>query len=91
MQLKETLGHRNRVTFSSGTEWNAQAQRQFCLSCHNNLTEVYGITVPFKQELAGIPIVGHEESNQEYCSTCHASSGSAIEAAHAPKRKPTKE
>lgn len=62
--------------------WTVEYQRNFCLTCHNNETELYGITVPLNKE-----VDGHKDSNTQSCASCHGGqSNSFIEAAHAPIR-----
>ncbi|PFP23279.1 hypothetical protein COJ96_24340 [Bacillus sp. AFS073361] len=75
----------------STTNWDADAQRKFCLSCHNGKTDLYG-----KQGKAiydketGDPINpandGHDRESQKTCAECHSDSQSFMETAHAPKR-----
>ncbi|WNF36641.1 cytochrome c3 family protein [Bacillaceae bacterium IKA-2] len=71
--LKDSLGHRNPTEFKQSGEWTIADERRFCESCHNNDTELYGITVEYD---------GHENPNQS-CSTCHGG-GNFIKAVHAP-------
>ena|GEM_PF-5017659 len=73
------------------SDWDAEAQRKFCLSCHNGKTDLYG-----KQGKAiydketGNPINpandGHDRESQKTCAECHSDSKSFIDTAHAPKR-----
>lgn len=75
--LKTKLGHNNAQTFQSGPVWDNSTERLFCTSCHNNLTELYGITVEFDTT-----IPGHEPGHPEGCTKCHG--GSPRVTAHAP-------
>lgn len=75
--LRNKLGHNYGLTFSAGGSWDSAAERRFCLSCHNGLTELYGITVGLNKE-----VLGHEDTNTTTCGQCHGGSSSA--AAHAP-------
>lgn len=78
--LKEELGHNYTVekfTYSVSV-WDQGAERLFCTRCHNNITELYGITVGIDQS-----IPGHEAGNSEYCHKCHG--GSPAAAAHGPR------
>lgn len=76
--LKSNLGHNNVRSFLSGSAWDVDTERRFCQGCHNNHTELYGITVGFDSA-----IHGHETTNTDPCSRCHG--GSLITAAHAPQ------
>jgi predicted CXXCH cytochrome family protein len=83
-QLKKSIGHENPTEFSAPSgEWSEVIERQFCLTCHNGSTVLYGITVnPPDPALS----TAHTD-NTKACSSCHGgSSASFIEAAHAPKR-----
>jgi predicted CXXCH cytochrome family protein len=73
---------------TTGTEWTAANERQFCLKCHNNTTEVYGKTGTFKDiNEVGEPIQGHQTADAQSCASCHGGAAqSAVEAAHAPKK-----
>ncbi|WP_186328816.1 cytochrome c3 family protein [Bacillus sp. X1(2014)] len=73
------------------SDWDAEAQRKFCLSCHNGKTDLYG-----KQGKAiydketGNPINsandGHDRESKKTCAECHSDSKSFMDTAHAPKR-----
>ena len=77
--LKEQLGHNSTQLFrTENLIWDAATERRFCTGCHNNTTELYGITAGF---VYAIP--GHEETSKEPCSSCHG--GSPAAAAHAPQ------
>ncbi len=77
--LKEELGHNRTQLFRTESSiWDAATERRFCTSCHNNITELYGITAGF---VYAVP--GHEESSTEPCSSCHG--GTPAAAAHAPQ------
>jgi hypothetical protein len=89
MMLRDKLG--NVITddpfVSSGDTWDAANERQFCLKCHNNKTEIYGKIGAFNNQISG-----HELSNLQACSECHGTGSNAEEkalsAAHAPKKNP---
>ncbi|MEH7075729.1 cytochrome c3 family protein [Neobacillus drentensis] len=73
------------------TDWDAQAQRQFCLSCHNGKTDLYGKQGKAIYDLeTGDPINpandGHDRDSQKTCAECHSDSKSFMDTAHAPKR-----
>ncbi|MEH7304001.1 cytochrome c3 family protein [Neobacillus drentensis] len=72
-------------------EWDADAQRKFCLSCHNGKTDLYskqGKAIYDKE--TGDPINpendGHDRESTKTCSECHSDSKSFLDTAHAPKR-----
>jgi predicted CXXCH cytochrome family protein len=95
-QLKEKLGHVNRVDefVTTSTEWTVLDERQFCLKCHNNTTEMYGkIATLFAKDSNGEDIVEHSPANETACSVCHGTGVDFIEqsrnAAHAPKKLTT--
>lgn len=75
--LKLKLGHNNTQIFEAGAVWDAGTERRFCTGCHNNMTEIYGITAGFD-----LAIPGHQAENSQPCHDCHG--GSPIAAAHAP-------
>lgn len=91
MNLREQLGNVQLADTNKfktvGTAWNASNERNFCLSCHNNSTEIYGKTGIFNMTSNdGNLITGHQIGNLQACSSCHGgASKSFIEAAHAPK------
>lgn len=80
--LKQKLGNNNiQGTFEKTTgDWDAATERIFCLKCHNNFTELYGKTIPFKTD-----IIGH--NNTQSCTSCHGD-GDFTKGAHAPKKLP---
>lgn len=94
MNLREQLGN---VKLSdadkfktTGTSWTASNERQFCLKCHNNSTEIYGKTGTFNStNAAGNLITGHQIGDTQPCSSCHGTGSTAVEkalsAAHAPQ------
>jgi hypothetical protein len=92
MLLREELGNVKAVDAdkykTTGTAWDAVNERQFCLKCHNNATEVYGKTGTFKDKNAeDESISGHQSADIQSCSTCHGGAAkSSIEAAHGPKK-----
>lgn len=51
---------------SSGTTWDATNERNFCLTCHNNSTEIYGKSAVVFQTT----ITEHQDSTKA-CSNCH--------------------
>jgi hypothetical protein len=91
MLLRESLGNVKVAEAdkfkSTGTTWDAVNERQFCLKCHNNTTEIYGKTSIFKEKNDdGESILGHQPTAKDGCSTCHGGAEkSFIEAAHGPK------
>ena len=92
MLLREELGNVKVADAdkfkTTGTSWDAANERQFCLKCHNNTTEVYGKTGPFLlKNDSDEPITGHQTQDVQSCSSCHGgASQSYIEAAHGPKK-----
>ncbi|SMQ84261.1 doubled CXXCH domain-containing protein [Bacillus sp. OV166] len=72
-------------------EWDADAQRKFCLSCHNGQTDLYGKkgNAIYDKE-TGDPVNsendGHDRESIKTCSECHSDSKSFMDTAHAPKR-----
>jgi hypothetical protein len=99
MQLKEKIGHENKGEFKVLTgEWDDAKERNFCLSCHNGETGLYGIKIA---KLSSLPKIGeklqtgHNADSTESCSSCHTDSYDSknpaqayMEAAHAPKKRP---
>lgn len=88
-QIKTELGHNNKTTFTQTTEpWTASEERTFCLTCHNNSTEVYGITGSLKEtNQLGVEIPEHKSDSTISCASCHGgTSATFIEAAHGPSR-----
>jgi predicted CXXCH cytochrome family protein len=82
-QLRTSLGQENPQSFDVKTdaEWTTSKKREFCLKCHNEITSIYGIKGPIPPE------DDHDGGDRDkVCSECHSSSGSFIEAAHAPKQ-----
>ena len=76
--IKSELGHNNASSFEQADAWTDAAVRQFCLSCHNGETELYGITVSLKNKER----FGHRDSDTKSCADCHG--GTLLEAAHFP-------
>jgi predicted CXXCH cytochrome family protein len=78
--------------FNKTTEvWDAEAQRKFCLSCHNGKTDLYGNQgKAIYDKETGDPINsendGHDRESNKTCAECHSDSNSFIDTAHAPKR-----
>lgn len=91
--LSEYFGHNYQVQFLQPDlledgKWSVERERAFCFTCHNNSTELYGITVSFQEMNAqGEEIVGHTSTTA--CSACHG--GTIREAAHAPIRLTNKD
>ncbi|MGG3563729.1 cytochrome c3 family protein [Neobacillus rhizosphaerae] len=94
--IRENLGNvqsANSFSKTSG-DWDSTAERQFCLSCHNDKTVLYGITGKAIFDETGTAInttneqtkTGHNKQNSQACSECHSNNKSFIEAAHAPKK-----
>jgi hypothetical protein len=87
--LREKLGNAftNETFTSNGQTWDAANERQFCLKCHNNKTEIYGKIAVFNNL-----IIGHETLNTQACSQCHGTGDNeaekALSTAHAPKKLP---
>lgn len=81
--LKETLGHGNQETFNNEgiDEWTPELERKFCLTCHNNVTELYGLTAQYNRNEYSTQV--HNENSGKSCAECHGESFS--EAVHAPK------
>jgi hypothetical protein len=99
----EQLGDDNIQSFSVPEgEWDAIKERAFCLTCHNGETGLYGITIKSLalKDALNNDIVGHLPGNPDSCASCHSNSydkenleldaEAFREAAHAPKKKPTK-
>ncbi|MGG1676488.1 hypothetical protein ACIFOT_12160 [Neobacillus sp. NRS-1170] len=81
--LKSKYGHENQedavFSFTTGMSWDTAKEREFCMKCHNaSNTSIFGLA-------AGLPSQGHELTSSEKCSACHSTSGTFMEAAHAPK------
>lgn len=97
MNLREQLGN-VKVSGSdkfktTSSVWTSSDERNFCLKCHNNSTEIYGKLVIFKaKDKNDKTIDGHQSSSQKACSECHGTGitddQKAISAAHAPKIEP---
>lgn len=91
--LREQLGN-VKITDStkkfntSGTTWNAENERSFCLTCHTNGTILYGkIATPLPlTDGSGATLSGHQPTSKQSCSYCHGGrTGSFRETAHAPE------
>lgn len=94
--LKTKLGHvkRDDVFNTTSTDWTAFDERQFCLKCHNNSTEMYGKKATlFATDSNGDDIVEHSPTNETACSFCHGTGADFIEqsrnAAHSPNKLTT--
>jgi Zn-finger protein len=94
MLIKNTLGHNaaNRSTLESWPNASVTTsvnQRTLCLSCHNDETELYGITVSLPMKRAdGTNINAHQPTSTNACSNCHGgTSKTFIEAVHAPSKR----
>lgn len=80
--LRKDLGDVGGTAFSyTAGDWNVATERNFCTSCHNNTTVLYGKTAALN-----LSVAGHQTNNQQYCNACHG--GDPVKAAHAPVRKP---
>jgi hypothetical protein len=97
--LKKKLGHSKRDDeYSTTGEYNNTStiltdydERQFCLTCHNNTTVMYGkIAALSTLDRNGKEIPEHLPANVTACSFCHGTSETPDEkarsAAHAPKK-----
>ncbi|WP_190284706.1 cytochrome c3 family protein [Bacillus sp. S3] len=92
--LRHELGNAqaDNTTFSKTSgDWDASSERQFCLSCHNSKTVLYGKTARVifdKSTGAAIDPTnpGHMMDSGRRCSECHSDNNSFVEAAHAPKK-----
>lgn len=99
-QLKTKIGHENSNTYEATTgEWDAAKERDFCVSCHNGDTAIYGVigTAIF-DKTTGIAIdptkTGHNKNSTKACSDCHNDptknnatfAERSLSAAHAPKK-----
>ncbi|WP_040204191.1 cytochrome c3 family protein [Neobacillus jeddahensis] len=78
-----------KFTKASG-EWDASSQRDFCLSCHNGKTVLYGKTGnaiydKITEKSLDPNNSGHDKNSEQLCSECHSNNNSFVEAAHAPK------
>lgn len=94
--LRTNLGNvqeANPFSKTSGN-WDSSAERQFCLSCHNGKTVIYGVTGKAIYDETGTAInstndqakAGHNKDSIQACAECHSNNNSFIEAAHAPKK-----
>ncbi len=81
--LKGNIGHNKATEFEKLEDsWTTRDVRKFCQSCHNNNTEVYGITVKFNNDTEESP--WHAAENIS-CAICHGgTSRSFIQAVHSP-------
>ncbi|CRK81397.1 multiheme c-type cytochrome [Neobacillus massiliamazoniensis] len=90
--LREVLGPNPALSDSdkyitSGTDWNADNERRFCLACHNKGTEIFG-----KKAVIDKTISGHQDTDTQACSNCHSDKtktyasfrDQSMSAAHAP-------
>ncbi|MEO2077623.1 MAG: cytochrome c3 family protein [Bacillus sp. (in: firmicutes)] len=94
--LRTNLGNvqeANPFSKTSGN-WDSSAERQFCLSCHNGKTVIYGVAGKAIYDETGTAInstndqakAGHNKDSIQACAECHSNNNSFIEAAHAPKK-----
>ncbi|MDQ0256670.1 formate-dependent nitrite reductase cytochrome c552 subunit [Evansella vedderi] len=75
MLINSVLGHNgerdkdgNRIKFSwSGPRDTVKAQRDFCLSCHNETTELYGLNPSYMEEEGSV----HRQNKDKSCADCH--------------------
>jgi hypothetical protein len=94
--LKDKLGHENQqaYTLTLIEDWTDQKKRDFCISCHNGETAIFGVTGKAIYDKDGVPInttnpnaqTGHAKTSSVVCSACHSDNNSFIEAVHAPKQ-----
>ncbi|MCT8137716.1 Ig-like domain-containing protein [Anaerobacillus sp. CMMVII] len=92
--IKKDLGHNTESSTilenwpNAGVNANLN-QRTLCLSCHNNETELYGITVGLPEKNAsGSTINAHLPTSTSACSNCHGgSSRTFMEAVHSPSKR----
>ncbi|MED4227225.1 cytochrome c3 family protein [Neobacillus cucumis] len=97
--LKNKLGHENQQSFSLTKidDWTGQKKREYCLTCHNGKTVLYGVTEKAIYDETGQSLIttndtvkaAHAKGSTEVCSDCHSNSGSFTEAVHAPIIKAT--
>jgi hypothetical protein len=94
--LKTKLGHAQRedAYTTTNTEWTAFDERQFCIKCHNNTTEMYGKKATlFAKDRSGKDIPEHSPADGTACSSCHGTGETfdqkSQSAAHAPKKLTT--
>jgi hypothetical protein len=94
--LKTKLGHAQRedAYTTTNTEWTEFDERQFCLKCHNNSTEMYGKKATlFAKDSSGKDIPEHSPADETACSSCHGTGETfdqkSQSAAHAPKKLTT--
>lgn len=94
--IKSEMGHHLKGSFNFSKEewiveegWTSSKERDFCLSCHNNTTELYGITVSLREmNEAGEAINGHELASTDSCATCHGGiNQSFLKAVHGPSKQ----
>lgn len=89
--LNKKLGLEDRRSLTTITgEWDAGKERTFCITCHNGLTGISGVTgKAIFDETTGITfdqtIIDHNRASTKACSECHSDNNSFVEAAHAPK------
>lgn len=90
--LREILGNNPSLPAADhfktvGTAWNEGNERNFCLNCHTNGTEIYG-----KKAAIDKTIPGHQDNESRACSECHSDQTKSyknfreksMSAAHAP-------
>lgn len=71
IMLRKQLGNvqitdSSKLFTSSGTTWNTENERNFCLTCHNNGTELYGQAA----KVFDTTITEHQDASKA-CSNCH--------------------
>ncbi|MEH7545164.1 cytochrome c3 family protein [Neobacillus vireti] len=96
--LKDKLGHENQQVFSLTKieDWTDQKKREYCLTCHNGKTILFGVTGKAIFDETGQSMIttsdsvkaGHAKDGTQVCSECHSQSKSFTEAVHSPITTP---
>ncbi|MEH7095057.1 hypothetical protein [Neobacillus vireti] len=93
--LKDKLGQENQQSFSLTNigDWTIKKKRDYCLTCHNGKTVLFGVTGKAIYDETGQSLIttndevkaAHARDSIDVdCSTCHSTSKSFTEAVHAP-------
>jgi hypothetical protein len=78
--LKVELGHEGIKVYNEFTgNWDTNKERDFCITCHNKDTKVYGNSM---MDLSNN--IGHEFGSNQTCSSCHGDTNDPVKVAHAP-------